>query len=253
MKLKLDENGNAVVQDGKPVYVADDGKEITYDAPSMHATISRLNREAQGHREAKEAAEAQLQAFKGLDPEAARKALELAGNLDAQKLIDAGKVEEIKAAAIRSVEEKYAPFVKEAETLRNEIRSEKIGGSFARSEFIAKRTILPPDIAQATFGQHFELKDGQILAKDPAGNLIYSDANPGNPAGFDEALEKIVNGYAHRDRILKGSGHSGSGATGVDGSGGARTINREKFAALSPEAQAKTVAAVREGTMQIVD
>lgn len=27
MKLKLDENGNVVVQDGKPVYVYDDGKE----------------------------------------------------------------------------------------------------------------------------------------------------------------------------------------------------------------------------------
>ena len=28
MKLKLDENGHVVVQDGKPVYVHDDGKEV---------------------------------------------------------------------------------------------------------------------------------------------------------------------------------------------------------------------------------
>lgn len=32
MKLKLDDNGNAVLQDGKPVYVHDDGKEIAFDA-----------------------------------------------------------------------------------------------------------------------------------------------------------------------------------------------------------------------------
>lgn len=253
MKLKLDENGNVVVQDGKPVYVADDGKEITYDAPSMHATISRLNREAQGHREAKEAIEAQMQAYKGLDPEAARKAIEIAGNLDAQKLIDAGKVEEIKAAAIKSVEDRYKPVADEAEKLRRELYSERVGGQFARSKFIAERTILPPDIAQATFGQYFELKDGQILAKDSAGNLIYSDANPGNPAGFDEALEKLVNGYTHRDRILKGSGHNGSGTSGVDGGGGARRITREQFAAMNPAQQAKTVSAAREGTLEIVD
>lgn len=32
MKLKLDENGYVVVQDGKPVYVHDDGKEVAFDA-----------------------------------------------------------------------------------------------------------------------------------------------------------------------------------------------------------------------------
>ena len=55
MKLKVDEKGNAVVVDGKPVYVHDDGKEIPFDALSTIATIGRLNAEAKGHREAKEA------------------------------------------------------------------------------------------------------------------------------------------------------------------------------------------------------
>ena len=30
MKLKLDENGHAVLENGLPVWVADDGKEIPY-------------------------------------------------------------------------------------------------------------------------------------------------------------------------------------------------------------------------------
>ena len=41
MKLKLDDKGAVVVQDGKPVYVTDDGKEIAFDAPATHATPSR--------------------------------------------------------------------------------------------------------------------------------------------------------------------------------------------------------------------
>ena len=32
MKLKLDANGHVVVENGMPVYVHDDGKEIPFDA-----------------------------------------------------------------------------------------------------------------------------------------------------------------------------------------------------------------------------
>jgi len=75
MKLKTVEvNGTtyAVVADGKPVFVDEAGKEIPFDSPGTVATISRLNGEAKGHREAKEAAEAKLKVFDGLDPAKAR-------------------------------------------------------------------------------------------------------------------------------------------------------------------------------------
>ena len=65
----------AVVQDGKPVYV-ENGKEIAFDAAGTRQTISRLNGEAQGHREAKEAAETKLRSFEGLDAAAARDAID---------------------------------------------------------------------------------------------------------------------------------------------------------------------------------
>ena len=57
MKLKFDEQGHVVVQDGKPVYVHDDGKEVPFDAPQALAKIGSLNAEAKQHREAKDAAE----------------------------------------------------------------------------------------------------------------------------------------------------------------------------------------------------
>ena len=57
MKLKLDEQGHVVVQDGKPVYVHDDGKEVAFDAVGTVSTIGRLNAEAKSHRERAETAE----------------------------------------------------------------------------------------------------------------------------------------------------------------------------------------------------
>lgn len=53
MKLKLDANGNAVLQDGKPVYILDDGREVAHDAAATVAKISSLNGEAMSHRQAK--------------------------------------------------------------------------------------------------------------------------------------------------------------------------------------------------------
>lgn len=96
MKLKLDENGHVVVQDGKPVYVHDDGKEVAFDAPQTVATITRLNGEAKTHREAKEQFEAQVKAFEGLDPVKVKEALGIVQNLDAKKLVDAGEVDKVK-------------------------------------------------------------------------------------------------------------------------------------------------------------
>ena len=98
MKLKLDENGNAVLQDGKPVYVHDDGKEIGFDAAQAVGKISSRNGEAKSHREAKEAAEAGLAKFAKIgDPAKALEALEMMTKIDQKKLIDAGAVDQVKA------------------------------------------------------------------------------------------------------------------------------------------------------------
>lgn len=241
MKLKLDDAGHVVLSDGKPVYVADDGKEIAADYPGLVARISGLNGEAKGHREAKEAAEARLREFDGIeDPTAARAALETMKNLDSGKLLAAGKVDEIKAEAkrafdeqLKGIEKKYEPVVTERDTLKGELNKEKIGGSFSRSKFIADKLAIPTDLAEARFGGAFSLEDGKVVAKDSSGNRIYSRAKPGEIADFEEALELLVDAYPHRDHILKGSGASGGGAGGSGNQpGGKRTITRAQFDAM---------------------
>ena len=257
MKLQLDEKGNVVVRDEKPVYVAEDGKEIAFDYPATLATISRLNGEAKGHRERAEAAEARVKLFDGIeDPTRAKEALETLKNIDSKKLIDAGKVDEVRAESkkafdeqVRAIEEKYKPVIAERDGLKSSLVNEILGGSFSRSKFIAEKLAIPADIAQARFGTAFSVEDNnRIVAKGPDGNTLFSRARPGEVADFDEALELIVDAYPHRDSILKGSGATGGGASGNGGrdSGGKKQVTRAQFDALTPLDQAK---AAREATI----
>lgn len=218
MKLKLDENGNVAVQDGKPVYLADDGKEMAIDVPAMQARIGALNEEAKTHRlKAKEATE-RLAAFEGIeDPEEARKALGIVKNLDAKKLIDAGEAEKVKADIKAAYEAKLKEATDALSAKDRQVFDLMVGGNFARSKFVADKLTVPADMVQAMFGTRFRVEDGKVVAYDPNGNRLLSRANPGDVADFDDALEQIVTAYPHRDAILKG-GKSGAGSGGGGGS-----------------------------------
>lgn len=257
MKLKtIDVNGAtyAAVTDGKPVFVDDAGKEIPFDVAHTTATISRLNGEAKGHRERAEAAEGKLKLFEGIeDAEGARKALETVKNLSAGDLVKADKVEEIKREARAAAEKQVADAAKasaeeikrltgERDAFQGQLYTEKVGGAFSRSKFITDKVAVPVDMVQAMFGQRFKVEDNRIVGYDAAGNKLYSRAKPGELAEFDEALETMVDSYAHRDSILKGANQSGSGARpGSGGGSGGKTITRAQFEALPPMQKHSTI------------
>lgn len=243
MKIKLDDKGNVVLQDGKPVYIKDDGSEVAFDAPGTIATIARLNAEAKGNREAAEAANAKLKAFEGItDPAAALKALATVKGLDDKKLIDAGESQKVVDAAVRAVEEKYKPVAEERDKFKDQLYAERIGGGFARSKFVADKLAIPADLVQARFGKHFTIDGDKIVATDASGNKLYSSARPGELADFDEALGMLVEQYPNKAQILKGSGASGSGASqNGAGAGGKKTMTRAQFDALDPAAKAAAV------------
>ncbi|MDP8184401.1 DUF6651 domain-containing protein [Phocoenobacter skyensis] len=235
-KLKLDENGNVVLEDGKPVYLKEDGSEIAFDAFRASAKIAQLNGEAKGHREAKDALEKQLKAFEGItDPEKAKEALQKLGDLDAKKLIDSGEVEKVKAEMAKTYQTQLDEANAEAEKLKQQLYDEKIGGSFARSKFIAENLAIPTDVAQAFFGRHFQIKDGKVVATDGQGNELYSrkPETAGSLADFEESLAILVDSYPNKDSILKSSGMSGAGANpSVGGNGGSQTnLKRSKMSA----------------------
>jgi hypothetical protein len=252
MKLKLAElNGKqyAEIQDGKPVIIEEDGKEIPFDIAHTRSTISRLNNEAKTWREKTEANDAKLKLFEGIeDPELAKKALDTIKNLEEGKLVAAGKVEEIKAEAKKAAEEqvaagakqyaaKLAAAEKERDSYRDSLYAEKIGGAFSRSKFISEKAAIPADIMQARFGTAFKVEEGKTVAYDSAGNKIYSKSRPGEHADFDEALEVLVDQYTYRDQIMKGTGSTGSGMPSIIGANGARSISRAEFDKMPPMQQ----------------
>lgn len=240
MKLKLDEQGHVVVQDGKPVYVHDDGKEIPFDALAAMSKITALNGEAKSHRERAESAEKTLKAFDGIDDaDAARKALHTVANLDAKKLVDAGEIEKVKGEISKAFEAKLSEATTKAQALEQQLYGEKIGGSFARSKLIADKLAIPADMVQARFGQAFKIEDGKVVAYDGNGNKLYSRARPGEIADFDEALESLIEQYPHKEHILKSSGASGGGAQG--GQGGGRSVASKKASEMTSAEKAKYI------------
>ncbi|RYL22192.1 DUF6651 domain-containing protein [Acinetobacter piscicola] len=219
MKLKttqIDGKTYAEVNEqGLPLYIHDDGKEVAHDAAQTVATITRLNGEAKSNRERYEKAETALTTFAGIeDPVAAKKAMETLKNFDDKKLVDAGEVEKVKAEAIKAVEEKYAPIVQERDALQNQLHSELIGGGFARSQMIKDKISVPADMVQAQFGRNFKVENGKVVAYDNHGQQIYSRSRPGELADFDEALDQLIDGYQYKDHILKGGQGSGGNFQG---------------------------------------
>ncbi|GAA6162578.1 hypothetical protein NBRC116590_02820 [Pelagimonas sp. KU-00592-HH] len=209
----------AEVRDGKPVYV-DDGKEIAFDVVHTTKTVTRLNGEAQGHREAKEAAEAKLKTFEGIEsPEDAIKALETVKNLDDKKLIDAGEVDKVKAEVSKVYEEKLDAKDQEIGNLKTTLNDKMIGDSFSNSKFVEENIAVPKSLVRSEFSKNFSIEDGNVVAKDASGNLIYSKEKPGEPAAFEEALGILVSSHPDSEHLLKEKGSGGGGAKQRDRGG----------------------------------
>lgn len=253
MKLKLDENGHAALKDGFPVWVAGDGKEIAYDVPKLVGDLSRLNADAAARGKEADGLNAKLRLFEGLDPEKARAALETVANLDAGKLIDAGKVDDLKAEIKKSYDGKISDLEKALAKSQKDaadrlaaketaIRTLLVRGIFDSSAFLKDKTVLPPDVAYASFGKHFEVREENGELKVVAlmdGQPIYSRESPGTFAAPEEALEAIIGQYPMKDRVLKApEGGSGSTGSASYASGGTKVIPKGDMAAFGANLEA---------------
>lgn len=239
MKLKTKEvNGEtvAVIQDGKPVYVADDGAEKTFD----YADLSRANAESAARRKENGELKDNLAKFSGIsDPQAAIEAIDKLKTIDQNKLVAEGKLDEVRQEVTASMEAKYKPIVEERDGLKGQLDEALIGGAFASSKYIAEKIAVPVDMVRAQFGGNFTIQDGAVIAKDGNGNVIYG--TDGQPEKFDVALNKIIDGYAGKDHILKGSEAKGGGTKPSHAKGGNKTISRADWRQLEPGQQAEVV------------
>ncbi|MEO0250362.1 MAG: DUF6651 domain-containing protein, partial [candidate division WOR-3 bacterium] len=195
MKLKLDKDGHVVVQDGKPVYVHDDGKEVPFDAPAAVAKIAEVNEEAKKHRlKAKELQET-VDLFKSLhgeeDPKEwakkAEKALATVKNLDDKKLIEAGEVENLKKSISESYEKKLQEAAEQIKSKDSQIYKLMVSARFASSPFIAEKTTLTPDIAEARFANAFRIEN-LALGRYPRRIRLVAFAVPEIHPNHDEII-----------------------------------------------------------------
>lgn len=223
MQLLIDDQGHAVLREGKPVYKKDDGTEIEFDGVKAFSKIGQLTGENTAYKKRFEEAESKLKAFDGIeDPKKALDALGIVANLDAKKIVDAGEIEKVRGEISKAYQAQLDAATTKCQQLESQLYAEKVGGAFSRSPLIVgekAKLAIPPDMAEARFGKHFSIEDGRIVAKNQNGNKLYSASNPGEPAGFDEALGMLVEQYPYKDQILKGTGASGSGAAGNAGGG----------------------------------
>lgn len=248
---KMDGDKLAVDSDGNPIFVGADGREMS----AKGDTITNLQREAKAQREAKEAAETKLVKYADIkDPDAALKALDTVSKLDAKQLIDAGKVDEVKAQITQQFQAEIASRDEALAKSNQTIDTMRVDNAFQASEFMRERVAVPPEMFQATFRDRFKVEDGKVVAYGADGNPIASKKHIGENAAFDEALELMVDNYKHKDSILKAVDAGGSGSGGAGGARGrARSISRADFESMPPPQQQEFAAKMSTGEAALSD
>lgn len=232
LKLKLNEDGNVVIQDGKPVYIYEDGKEAPFDANAAMAKISELNEESKGHRLLAGKLNESLERYKDkegnfLDPDVALRAIETVQNFSDKEMFDSNQVESMKSQMNKAYTEKLDALTKshksEMESMSGSMSKKDaaifkllVKDRFNTSPFIMNKLLIPSEIAADYFGHHFKV-EGEPENLRVIGYIgdekILSRERPGTPADFEEAIETIVDNYKLKDRILKSSG-PGAGSSG---------------------------------------
>jgi hypothetical protein len=208
-KAKTDENGFVVIRDGNAVLLSDAGEEVVFTAPEK---VSELNRESASRRHEIKELKAKLEPFDGLEAAEIKELKAFKENNKDAKT----QIEQIKAQISQTYEEKIAEGKAVSEEKDKLIRKLSVSNQFVGSKFLADNTVLPAEIAEAYFGQYFEVRDGGAVVAKFGGNDIYSKTKPGELASFEEAIKFVVENSAFKDAILRDPGQGGSGAHGGD-------------------------------------
>ena len=223
IKVQLDENGHAVLKDGMPVCVHEDGKTFVHDVAAAVRKIENFNEERDRHTAKYDQLNERLEAYEDIDPDQARAALDTVAKLDQKQLIDTEGVEALRKELTTSFDEKYKAYQKTAGKEKKKLQSQlqgkdeliyklMVSEQFHTSPFFTgdePKTKFKPAHAVKIFGEHFKVEEengsATVRAYDKHGTLIYSRENHGEPADFNEAIEIIINNDPERDDILIGS------------------------------------------------
>lgn len=247
---KKDESGNIILKEGNPVYVDDNNVEKTV----LPETITRLGGEAKQNRIAKEEALEKLKKYEGIDAEKAKEALETVEKLGDNKLIESGKLDELKNQINQQFQTQIAEKDSSLKDMQTKYDSMIINNTFANSEFIRGNVSVPHDMFEATFRKNFKVEDGKVAVYGKDGNRLLSKENAGEYATPEEGLKILAESHSQAAVILKANNGSGTGNNGAGGAtGGGRYLKRSEFAKLSPRQQSDTAKKIELGELKLTD
>lgn len=239
VKLKMDETGNAVLQDGNPVYVHDDGTETPYDVGTLIGKVRNLTEEKDRFFNKHKTVETELNqiknAFGEITPEIAKDAIEkLKSVVPNEDVVNLKKqMTEIFEQQKRELAEGYTGKISELEKTIQEkeknLNNLVVKNHFSQSKYFTGPepvTLLPVDIAMEYFGKHFKV-EGDSIVGYVGDNKIPSKKNIGEVADFEEAIGAIIENYPFKDTILRvrKGGPSAGGNVGGQDVGNAVTIS----------------------------
>lgn len=228
---------------GKLVHVGDDGTKTPFDPLGTHATFGTIRGERDSFKTAAETAAAELALF-GKSPEdrkAAAEKLRLAANLDAKKLVEAGKIDELVAERLRAAQEEWGGKEKTLASERDELArtldeiliEKAFAGSKVLDDYFPTWSLLAPVFESQLAREGKQLVGYRDAAKK---ERIYSATKPGELAQGDELLAALLKSHPDHDKWRKGANAQGTGATGnTGGAGGAKTMTVDQFNALDPQ------------------
>lgn len=171
-----------------------------------------------------------------------------AAQLEEERAKKAGEFDTLKTQMAerhqQAVKAKDAEIAKRDETINR--WSERFKDKVKKAEFGAavdyfsgadgSKTILDVEMGMAILGRFVDVAvddngDAQVIVKKPNGDVILGA--DGNPAAFADGIGELIKTLPNKDRILRGSGKTGSGSSGGK-TGGDRDLEFD-VANLTPE------------------
>lgn len=154
----------------------------------------------------------------------------------------AGEFESLKQTLLKKHQDELEAERTARKQLEQSYTAEKIEAAFLGASDLFgghdnAKTILTGDIACSYLGKYVSYEDVEvggktvkaIVVRNPDGEIILD--GKGNPAKFGEAMTELISLLPTRDRILRGSGKTGSGSSG----GATGTTQPINLSNLTPE------------------
>lgn len=205
----------------KTEYIAD-GEGYKLDADYEDVTGLKANRDEV----LKQLAEAKkaMKAYEGLDPEAARKALETANAAEDEKLKAAGAFEELKKKLEERHEKELSDATAQRDSLLGNLKRERL------QNYLVEKGVLADRAAYALVDINEQIE----LASDDSGFSLRLKGGIGDA----KELETVVEGLKAKSPFLfAANGAQGSGASGSDTKGGsaAQQWSRQQWDSASTQ------------------